>query len=78
MHQTADASDVSYFIKAVLKNASNENVAGEERLYHMNDSAPRRPFQAQAGMEDLQSEPLADVCGRYMLVFGLRSGTIPC
>jgi hypothetical protein len=77
MHQTADAGDVSYIVKTILKYATDEYVAWEKRLNHAHDPATRRSLKAKPGMEYLQSKSLAHVGGSYMLVLGLRSRTVP-
>lgn len=69
---------MSYRVKGILKDATNENIAWEKRLHHAHHPASRCPLQAKTGMEHLKPQPFANIGRGNMFMLGLRSRAIPC
>jgi hypothetical protein len=77
MHQAANPSDMADFVQPILKIATNKNVTGEKWFDDPHDAPSRCPFHSQTGVKNFQTQILADIGRRDVLVFRLRPGAIP-
>jgi hypothetical protein len=77
MHEGADATGMSDFIKFLIQIAADEKIAGKQRLDDADNAATGWPVQAQTGMENFEAKIALQVGGRNMLMLRLRPHAKP-